>query len=356
MPTNMNQGNSALRLSIVIPVYNVADYIEKCVRSLQAQDIPKEAFELIIINDGSPDNSKEVVLGLMNEFNNIVFIDQVNKGVSMARNAGIEMARGQYLLFIDPDDYVVHDSFCRILKAADQYQAEICFLGYRFLNVGNTVRKEILFEQEKGKLFKGTEMYAISRVDGSTDPDKSVAILFNREFMNGNGVRYIANIPYLEDGELLARVFCLAERCIFEGNPFYIRTTRPGSATNSTLFNSEKAIIGFVTAAVNLKNFNKIHDLNQDQKDFINQPIAKFTLLAVQSCGDSLAWKFLLMIRKSFHSSGLKKLSLKGVLYPYTIYARIYNGSIFLFYGYWIYKRMVTSAILKGSKLSSLNK
>lgn len=272
-----------IQLSIIIPVYNVAGYIKKCVDSLEQQDVPQETYELIIINDGSPDDSKEVVLQLMKQYNNIVFIDQENQGVSKARNAGIEKASGKYLVFIDPDDYVANNCFSNLLKYADDSQAQIAFLGYKFLNADNSVRKEILFTDLKDKVFPGTVAYGLSRGDGTTDPDRSVAILYENSFIKKYNIRYLSDVPYLEDGEFLARVLCMAERCIFPGGPFYIRTTRPGSATNSRLFYSDKAIQGFIKAAGNLFNFQQQQLLSEGQRLFLNQPVTKFILLAANS-------------------------------------------------------------------------
>ena len=92
------------RLSIIIPMYNVERYVNKCLLSLEDQDIPMEDYEIICINDGSPDNSREVVIRLQKEFNNIILIDQENQGVSCARNAGINSACGEFVLFIDPPE------------------------------------------------------------------------------------------------------------------------------------------------------------------------------------------------------------------------------------------------------------
>lgn len=339
-----------MRLSIIIPVYNVEEYIEKCVNSLQQQDIPKNEYELIIINDGSPDNSREIVLRLMKQFNNIVFINQENKGVSRARNSGIDKAKGKYLLFIDPDDYVVPDTLGKILKTADENRAQITLLGYTFLNADNSVRHEILFSDFKHKIYSGTEAFELSKGNGRIDPDRSVALLFDREFMNRNSIRYVPDVPYLEDGELLARIFCLAKNCIFEGNPFYMRTTREGSATNSRLFYSDKAINGFIKAACNLKEFSENQQLSDEQRNFMNQPIAKFTLLAIQACAKPSNWKKSFYVRSSLISKGFQKLSLDGVCTPFIFYGRLYNMSFYLFLVAFGLANFKTSILLKISK------
>jgi glycosyltransferase involved in cell wall biosynthesis len=342
-----------MELSIIIPVYNVEAYIEKCVRSLQDQDIPKETYEIIIINDGSPDNSRQVVLKLMEQFSNIVFIDQENKGVSMARNAGMDRASGKYLLFIDPDDYVEPNSFSRVLKAADDQEAQVAFLGFTFLNADGTVRKQMFFSEFKNQAYTGIEGYYNSRKKITIDPDRAWAILFERAFVNSAAIRYIPGIPYLEDGEFLARILCLVEKSIFEGNSFYMRTTRPGSATNSSLFYAEKSIDGFIKAASNLKVFSQNPALSEEQRVFMNQPLSKFILLAVESSAKISRVKKLLFLKKKLNKNGLQKISLEGVLWPYSTYARIYNISPFLFIIYLNWKKILLSMKLKFQKCIS---
>jgi glycosyltransferase involved in cell wall biosynthesis len=113
------------RLSIIVPIYNVENYVERCLRSLEDQNIPKDSYEIICINDGSPDKCREIIVGLQTEYNNIILIDQENQGVSCARNNGIKNASGKYLLFIDPDDYVDRDCLDGILNTADEYDAQV---------------------------------------------------------------------------------------------------------------------------------------------------------------------------------------------------------------------------------------
>ena len=97
---------SRMFLSIIIPIYNVEQYIEKCILSCERQNIEKSDYEIICINDGSTDRSEEIVKALKNNYNNIVALSQKNKGVSCARNLGLEKARGEYIWFVDGDDFV----------------------------------------------------------------------------------------------------------------------------------------------------------------------------------------------------------------------------------------------------------
>ncbi len=318
------------RLSIIIPIYNVETYVEKCLRSLEEQDIPKEDYEIICINDGSPDNSRGVVIQMQKEFDNIILIDQENQGVSRARNNGIDKASGKYILFVDSDDYVDANSFARIVNTADKHEAQVSFLGFTFLNEDGTIRDRVLNEFHSSQIYAGTDAYFLARGDGQTDPDRMWAVLIKTEFLNRNNLRYLPDIPYLEDGEFIARILCLAERCIFDALSFYQRTTRIGSATNSKLYYSEKAIDGFLLAAVSLKKFQQDQNLNEEQKVFLNQPIVKFVILAVNSSMGGKSYRKFVNTIKTLKELSFRKVKVEGCNREYSLYGKAYNISPWL--------------------------
>lgn len=340
---NTKEERSGLLVSIILPVYNVEDYLERCIRSLENQDVPHEQYEIIVVNDGSPDNSREVVLRLMTEFNNIVFIEQENKGVSLARNAGIDRAAGGYLLFVDPDDYVAPHTFKKVMAETESVKSQVTFLTYRFLDIqGNKVR-EIFNEKHAGIVYTGIDAYPLSRGDGKADPDRSWGILFERNFVNKNQLRYISQIPYLEDGEFIARVMCLANRVSFNAKSFYLRTTRIGSAMNSNLFFQEHSVNGFIRAAVNLSNFRKNTSLNKNQRTFLNQPICKFVLLSlVPYTSISGLVKFKETLRK-LRDVQFSNLNLDGCNNYYKVEGGFFNFSPYLFFIH----RLLKAPILK---------
>jgi glycosyltransferase involved in cell wall biosynthesis len=315
------------RLSIIVPIYNVEPYVERCLRSLEEQDIPRDDYEIICINDGSPDNSREVVIRLQKEFNNILLIDQENQGVSRARNNGINKACGTYLMFIDPDDYVDANSFDRILKNVYNHEAQVSFLGFTVLNADGTIRNRIFSENLASRRYSGIEAYFLCRGIRQIDPDRMWAVLYQSEFLNRYNLRYLPGVPFLEDGEFIARILCLAENCIFEAHSFYQRTTRLGSATNSRLFFSEEATRGHLLAALNLKRFQQEQKLNEKQKEFLNQPIMKFVLLVVDS---SIGWRLFKKLAasvKTLKTLDFRRVRLEGCDWEYWIKGKAYNIS-----------------------------
>ena len=93
-----------LKLSIIIPVYNVEPYIAKCLDSCLQQDLPADEYEIIVVNDGSPDNSVVIVKDYMQRYLNVRLVNRENGGLSAARNTGLAHANGYYVAFLDDDD------------------------------------------------------------------------------------------------------------------------------------------------------------------------------------------------------------------------------------------------------------
>lgn len=320
-----------MKISVIVPMFRVEAYIERCIRSLEKQNIQSNSYEIICIDDGSPDNSGRIVQGLQQEFTNIKLINQENQGVSRARNNGIELASGKYILFVDPDDYVDSNSLKEVLDFAETNSAEVTFLGFTFREEDGSVRKEYFNCKLRGRLYSGPEAYFESREDGQTDPDRMVAVLFDREFLNRNNLRYLPEVPFLEDGEFIARILCVAERCSFYGKSFYQRTTRPGSATNSRLFSSDKATNGFFLCASNLLEFQQTRNLSEVQYQFLNQAICKFVILIVDPTRDPWILLKNKKILKRLKSNNLAYLDLSSVDDEYTVLGKWYNYSVWAF-------------------------
>ena len=105
-----------IQLSIVIPIYNVENYLDTCLSSVMTQDIPLTDYEVILINDGSSDGSLVIAERFAAQYSNVRLISQENRGLSGARNRGIEEAQGEYIWFIDSDDYIEIDCISVLLE------------------------------------------------------------------------------------------------------------------------------------------------------------------------------------------------------------------------------------------------
>ena len=105
-------------LSIIVPVYKVEQYIRPCILSIFNQNLNDSDFELVLVDDETPDNSFERINDIIDSHNNITILRQQNAGLSAARNTGLNSAKGDYVLFVDSDDLLVPKQLCRILDKA----------------------------------------------------------------------------------------------------------------------------------------------------------------------------------------------------------------------------------------------
>lgn len=114
-------------LSILIPVYNSEKFLAQCLESVCNQDLPSSDYEIIIINDGSSDGSAKIIEDFQEKQSNIISLKQENKGVSAARNAGLMVAKGNYISFVDSDDFIKPNSLLRILHYIEKHELDILY-------------------------------------------------------------------------------------------------------------------------------------------------------------------------------------------------------------------------------------
>jgi len=129
---------SELKLSIILPFYNVEKYIAQCLDSLYVQDIPESEYEVICVNDCSPDGTRDIVVEYQMKHKNLILIDhEVNKKQGGGRNTGLRAAKGNYVWFIDSDDFIKNNIFSRLLNITESYNLEILhFNTQRITNNG----------------------------------------------------------------------------------------------------------------------------------------------------------------------------------------------------------------------------
>lgn len=154
-------------LSIIIPVYNCEDYIKKCIDSILQQDYKDlRKIQVILVNDGSTDNSLEICNNLKNTIKDfsIDVITGKNEGVSKARNKGIKMAHGKYIMYIDADDFISKNTVKDLIAFFDEHYDELDLVTYSFYRYINETKKISKFD--RCKIFsRGTDVYDLSDKD-----------------------------------------------------------------------------------------------------------------------------------------------------------------------------------------------
>ena len=135
------------KIDIIVPVYNIEKYVAKCVDSLVRQTI--DDLRIILVDDGSTDNSGKICDRCAEEFENVIVIHKINGGLSSARNAALDICSADYIGFVDGDDYVDEMMFEKLYLNAEKYQVDIsCCMMYDVLNGQKSARSCI----EKGVL------------------------------------------------------------------------------------------------------------------------------------------------------------------------------------------------------------
>lgn len=114
-----------IKLSIIVPVYNVEQYIDICLNSIYSQNVEENCFEVIVVNDGSPDASMSIVARYARKHSNFRMLNQENQGLSMARNNGFDIALGKYVWFVDSDDWLSENSLATLLNLITQYDYDV---------------------------------------------------------------------------------------------------------------------------------------------------------------------------------------------------------------------------------------
>lgn len=229
----LNEVKVMKKISFVIPIYNVDEYLKECIESIL--NIDYKSKEIILINDGSTDNSRKICESYEKKYKNILLINQKNQGVSIARNVGIEKASGSYILFIDPDDFYLYDFTNDITNIINNYQNDVILFDYQMYY--NTSKKtEIVvrkFNRDHVINKKGKDVLeSILR----RDPNYSwhlVQGIYRKDFLVENQLYFIANRKY-EDVLWLPEVFLKAKKLDYINKSFYVyRLERKGQTTST---------------------------------------------------------------------------------------------------------------------------
>lgn len=131
-------------ISIIVPVYNTENYLEKCLYSLVNQTYKN--IEIIIVDDGSPDNSMNIIQKFVLADNRVKVISQKNQGLSGARNNGMNNTNGDYIMFIDSDDWIEIDTCEKAINASEKYNADVVFWSY-IKEFSNSQKDNYLFDK-----------------------------------------------------------------------------------------------------------------------------------------------------------------------------------------------------------------
>ena len=226
-----------IKLSIIVPVYNVEEYIRPCFESIFKQGLDEECFEVIIVNDGTEDRSMEMIQDIIEQHKNITIINQENLSLSVARNNGIEKAKGQYILMPDSDDLLIENSLKPLIEIAVESQPDLVVAD--FLRMTNEEIENLTTIQQKDFTIQEKTGEQLLLEDLNPYECYVWRTLYRREFLNNENIRFYPGIRF-QDVPFTHECYLKAKQCLRIFWNFYIYRQRSNSITHS--FNKENAI------------------------------------------------------------------------------------------------------------------
>jgi glycosyltransferase involved in cell wall biosynthesis len=250
-------------VSIIVPIYNTSQYLSRCIDSLINQTL--ENIEIILIDDGSTDNSFEICKKYEKDFKNIRIYSQKNSGQGVARNYGIGMAKGQYVCFVDSDDYVDCNMYKSLYNMANAYNCDICIVGHE--KIYNNINAHMCdvnasygIKVDSEDILKDFLLQKIS----SFPWDK----LFRREFLLTNNIKFPEGY-YFEDINFVIKTLYNSKKIAITNEPYYKYLQRSNSTT-------------FTVSKKHLNDFEV--QVNEMFKFVENSPIFKNMTVELENC------------------------------------------------------------------------
>lgn len=253
-----------ITVSIIIPMYNVAKYLRTCVRSVQEQHLHEATYEVLMIDDGSPDHSRAVADTLAEEHAFIRVFSQENKGLGGARNTGIKNAKGKYLVFLDADDILITDSLTKLVALAEENSSEILEFGAHHIKESGEVMATIA-QSSGGIVYDGIAYY-----DKVKYMNSACNKLYLLQFLVYNDLQFTEKI-FREDFEFNTRAFFYAKRIMATdilGAAFL--QSRNSITRNQNRQQKDKYIRDFVLILELIEKFKKNHSHKLERNKYIH--------------------------------------------------------------------------------------
>ena len=216
-------------VSVIVPVYQVEAYLPKCLDSILAQTYTD--YELILVNDGTRDNSPAIMEAYAKRDSRIRLVHKENGGLSSARNAGLDIARGKYVAFVDSDDYVEPTLLEDAVGAAETTNADQVLFNYRIVDEQGAHEPYLCFEDEVIDLDQmGLARYFYHYWMPYKHGQEAWSKLYRREIIEQNGLRYAPNVEIFAEDTLFSAMYLLHTHKIAALKKAYVNYVQRGDS------------------------------------------------------------------------------------------------------------------------------
>lgn len=243
------------KFSIVVPVYNTEKYLDKCLSSLVNQNY--NDYEVIVINDGSTDKSRNIMKKYEKEYMCIKTFDKNNTGLSDTRNYGISLSKGEYIIFVDSDDYVDYDFLLKLEKYTVQKPNMI---KYQYRIVNNDNGYVVCDNITPNKKYNGECLFKKLTLTKKSF-ELACIYAFNRNYFNNNNFKFSVN-RYHEDFALIPIALLKASNVVCADDVFYNYVQRKNSITHMDSYEKNKKRVYDI-----LHHFDNMYKIVKDDKE-----------------------------------------------------------------------------------------
>ena len=293
-----------MQLSIIIPIYNVEKYVEKCIQSIVDNDLEVFEYEIIVVDDESPDNSLNIVKELSKKHSNIKIVSQKNKELGGARNTGIINSIGDYVLFLDSDDWYLKNTLNNLISIANKYNLEILEFAAQGITSNGSISFHF-FNTTKQNVLSGVTYYNTIRYLNS-----ACNKLYKRSFLVNNNLFFLEKI-YIEDFEFNTRVFLNAKRAMATDFLVAQFLQSENSITRNKDYSKKEKVINDFIQIIQITNnlyLNLKQTCNKESKIFIQERLSFLV--------STLFFQLLKYNISYFNSKEIKnQLKFKGIYY-----------------------------------------
>lgn len=266
-----------IKISLILPIYNVEKYLSRCITSCLQQDMAEEDYEIIAVIDGSPDGSLSIAKKFAKQYCNIVVLEKTNGGLSDARNFGINASHGKYVWCIDPDDYIEPNILGSIYKRMESGNLDALWIRYRNINENNEIIPyyDIPLRSHNTTIMNGPEFM------GKVMATYMMAwtFIYRKNFLVENSLWYKKGMIY-EDTEFAYRALPKLNRIQLFDNICYNYLQRRGSISKNYSFKKYKDI------CTNIQMANRMQKLdwgnNSETNKFFQNSCTALTILAIK--------------------------------------------------------------------------
>ncbi len=247
------------KISIIVPVYNVEKYLKNCLLSIFSQSVSVDAYEVIIVNDGTPDQSMAIVREFEEKYPNILVINQENKGLSSARNAGMVEAKGEYIWFIDSDDSITSVALCTIIGIIDKNpNIDIIATSINRIDektVGQSIQHTAC-NAEPNRIVSG-----VSFLESDNHIAPTQRFIYKKSYIDGINKKFVDGIVH-EDIEFNIFALIDAEKILISDVAIYNYLVRSsGSIVSSYSIKRSNSLLqistSFMASAINYRDLRK---------------------------------------------------------------------------------------------------